>query len=56
VTVDLYWAYVPELLLIHAAVWSTPDFCAGSPCTEMPTYNKTMTFNALSDVISVCFV
>lgn len=49
--------FVPNLALIYSAVWSRLKILMlGSPWTEEPTYNKTVTFNAFGDGISVCFV
>jgi hypothetical protein len=54
---EVSWGYIPDLPLIHPAVWSRPEILVlGSPKTEESIYNKTVNFNAFGDVISVHLV
>ena len=61
---EVHWAYVPDLLLIHPAVWTRLEVLVtsnntqllGPPWTRDSIYNKAVTFNALGDGIPVCFV
>lgn len=61
---DAPWAYVPDLLLIHPAVWTRLEVLVtsnntqllGPPWTRDSIYNKAVTFNALGNGILICFV
>jgi hypothetical protein len=51
---EAHWAYVPDLLLIHPAVWTRLEVLVtsnntqllGPPWTRDSIYNKAVTFNA----------
>jgi hypothetical protein len=59
----LYWAYVPDLLLLHPSVWSRPEVLMtsnntqllGLPWSESKKYFKSVSYTAMGQELPISF-